>query len=186
MDANVIDIIFWGFIIAVVLGGLACLVVFLPKEHEFDEEHENCYRIAYRDGSYSVSRKKPVYGENRFSLRSKFFYITRVPFQVTAVCEGAKATDGNEYRCAAVFTVCFPEDRLQTFAPTFHGVSQDTIVETLEEALSAAAEEFLVQYEPSSDEESIKARFKELAQKKLDIFGVYIMSLSSPHISANS
>ena len=186
MESNVIDIIFWGFITLVVLGGLACLVVFLPKEHTYEDERENCYRIMYRDGVYSVSRKKPVYGENRFSLRSKFFYITKVPFQITAACDEAKAPDGKIYRGASVLTVCFPEERLQIFSPTFQGVTQDIIVEMLEEAVSAAAEEFLGQYEPSSDEEALKTRFKEIAQKKLDIFGVYVMSVTPPRVTENS
>lgn len=185
LDANTVTVLFWGFVSLVVVGGLVCLMIFLPREHDYENARDNCYRIMYRDGVYSVTRKKPTYGENRLSLRSKYFYITKVPFQLTAVCEDAKTPDGKSRRCAAGLTVCFSEDRLQIFAPTFRGVSQDIIVEMLEEALASAAAEFLAGYDSGSDEESLKKQLKELSQKKLDIFGVYVMSVGNIRINDN-
>ena len=182
---ELIDIIFWVMITVVVLGGLACLVIFLPREHEYEEKTANCYRIVYRDGNYSVSPKKSVYGENTFSLRSKYFYITKAPFQLNAFCDGAEAVNGSQYRAAAVMSVCFPEDRLQTFAPTFHGVSQDSITETLEEALSAAMEDAIKEYDPEKGNEAFEKQVKTAAQKKLDIFGAYIMHINSLKINEN-
>ena len=182
---ELIDIIFWILITAIVLGGLACLVIFLPREHEYEEKTANCYRIVYRDGNYSVSPRKPVYGENTFSLRSKYFYITKAPFHLNAFCDGAEAPNGSQYRAAAMLTVCFPEDRLQTFAPTFHGVSQDGITETLEETLSAAMEDAVKQYDPEKGDEIFGEQFKTAAQKKLDIFGAYVMHINNVRVTEN-
>ncbi len=185
MEIDSVDLLFWGFITLVVLGGLACLVIFLPREHAYEEKNENCYRILYRDGNYSVSHKSPRYGENTMSLRGKYFYITKVPFQLNAICDGREAGDGRTYRAAASVTVCFPEDKLQVFAPTFHGVSQDAISETLEEALGAAMEEAVGQYDAAAGEEAFSGQFKSVAKEKLDIFGAYVMSVGNIHVTEN-
>lgn len=180
-----IDIIFWGFVALVVVGGIFCLLIFLPKEHDYEDKRSNCYRIEYRDGIYKVSNKKPSYGENRYSLRSKFFYIKKAPFEVDACCDDAKAPDGKNYRAITVVKVCFPEDRLQTFAPTFHGVAHESIVETAEEALASAMKDALGKYDAAAGEEAFKEVFKECAKEKLDIFGLYIMSVGNIKINEN-
>ena len=185
MEFQAIDYIFWGFIILVVLGGLTCLIVFLPKEHDYEDARNSSYRIQYRDGAYTVSKKKPSYGENKYSLRSKYFYIIKIPFEVDACCEDAKATDGKNYRAVTAIKVCFPEDKLQTFAPTFHGVSHEGIVETLEEALASAMSDAITKYDPAAGEEAFKEVVKESAKEKLDIFGVYVMSVGNIRINEN-
>lgn len=185
MEIDTIDLVFWGFITLVVIGGLVCLIIFLPREHDYEDKYANCYRILYRDGGYSITRRKPVYGENTFSLRGKYFYIHRAPFQLTAVCDGADAPDGKSYRAAAAVTVCFPEDKLQVFAPTFHGVTHDAIIETLEEALGAAMQEAVGQYDSTAGAEAFTELFKAAAKEKLEIFGVYVMHVGEARISCN-
>lgn len=185
MEFDAVDLIFWGFVTFVVIGGIACLLVFLPREHEYEEKNANCYRISYRDGNYKITHKKPRYGENTFALREKFFYIRKAPFQADAFCDGAEATDGKNYRAASSVTVCFPEDKLQTFAPTFHGSSQEAIVETVEEALSAALTEAVGKYDPSAGEEAFNELFKGVAKEKLDIFGVYVMNVGNVRVTEN-
>lgn len=186
MEIDTIDLIFWGFITLVVLGGLACLVVFLPKEHDYEDKYANCYRIMYRDGNYSVTRKKPTYGENTFSLRGKFFYIYKAPFELTAVCDGTEAPDGKSYRAVGIVTVCFPENKLQVFAPTFHGVAQDSVAETLEEALGSAMKDALEHYDSSAGDETFAELFKNTAKEKLDIFGAYVMKVNNVRITENA
>ncbi len=170
-----IDLIFWLFITAVVIGGVLCLMIFLPKEHEFDDEHGDFYRIQYRDGSYSVSKKPAKYGENVYSIRSKYFYIKKVPFAVDAFCDEAVGKDKKTYRAAASVTVYFPEDQLQVFAPNFHGVSHEVVEETLSEALSSAIEEAVTSYE---GDKSFEDHFKEIGSEKLKLFGLIIMSVN--------
>ena len=116
MELEAIDIIFWAVILLIAIGGIVSLMIFLPREHDYEEKRANCYRIEYRDGSYKISRKKPRYGENTFSVRSKYFYITQVPFAAEAFCDEAKAKDGKLYRAAATATVYFPEEMLQAFS----------------------------------------------------------------------
>ncbi len=180
---ELIDYIFWGFVLLVVIGGLGCMLVFLPKEHEYEERYDGFYRIMFRDGNYSVTKKKPTYGENTFSLRSRFIYIKRVPFEADAVCDEAKAPDGKTYRAAAALKLCFPEDRLQIFAPTFHGVAHEAIVETLEEALSSAMHDALGKYDEKAGAGAFAEVFKAEATEKLDIFGAYIMHIGDIRIS---
>lgn len=185
MEFELIDYVFWGFVTAVVLGGIACLLVFLPREHDYENKYDGFYRIMYRDGSYSLTRKKPTYGENTFSLRGKFFYIKKIPFEAEAVCEEAKAPDGKSYRAAASLKVCFPEDKLQVFAPTFHGVAHEAVVETLEEALSSAMECAIGKYDETAGAEAFKELFSKEAKEKLDIFGAYVMHTGDVHITEN-
>ena len=185
MQIEAIDIIFWIIITVIVLGGLTCLVIFLPREHEYEESKADCYRIMYRDGVYSVSQKSAKFGENVYSIRSKYFYIKKAPFQVTAICDEAEAPDGKKYRAADTLTVCFPEDKLQVFAPTFHNVPHDSVVETIEEALTSAMEETLKSYSTDETSEALKERFKAAAKDKLDIFGVYIMNVSEVRVTEN-
>ena len=104
MELQMIDYIFWGFIALVVIGGVGCLIVFLPKEHELEERTADCYRIVYRDGNYSISPHKANYGENVYSLRSKFFYIKKVPFHSEAFCDEVTGCDGKSYR---VYMIAF-------------------------------------------------------------------------------
>ena len=184
MELEVIDIVFWVVILLIALGGIVCLMIFLPREHEYDDARKDCYRIEYRDGSYKLSHKKAVYGENRFSIRSKFFYITRIPFQTDAFCDEATAKDGVKYRAAATVTVFFPEDKLQTFAMNFHNVGQDSIAETVEEALTSALTEAMSEYDSNADKAEFEKHFKDTAAKKLDLFGLIVMNINSLNITA--
>ncbi len=170
-----IDIFFWGFITFVVIGGVFCLLKFLPKEHEFDSEHADFYRIQYRDGAYSISKKPAKYGENIYSLRSKYFYVKKIPFAVDAFCDEAVGKDKKTYRANATVTVYFPEDKLQTFAPNFHNVSHESVEETLSEALSTAIEEAVKSYE---GDKTFEDHFKEVGTEKLKTFGLIIMSIN--------
>ncbi len=183
MEIETIDIIFWAVVLIIALGGIICLMIFLPREHAYDDARKDCYRIEYRDGSYKLSHKKAMYGENRFSLRSKFFYITRVPFQADAFCDEAAAKDGNPYRAAATATVFFPEDKLQTFAMNFHNVNQDVIAETVEETLTSALTEAMTEYDGNDDKTDIEKHFKDVAGKKLDVFGLIVMNINSLNIT---
>ena len=170
-----VDLIFWLFITAVVVGGVICLLILLPKEHNFDDEHKNFYRIQYRDGSYSISKKPPKFGENIYSLRSKYFYIKKAPFTVDAFCDEAVGKDKKTYRANASVTVYFPEDQLQVFAPNFHNVSPDVVEETISEALSSAIEEAVTSYE---GDKPFEEHFKEIGSEKVKLFGLIIMSVN--------
>ncbi len=183
MELEAIDIIFWAVIALIAVGGIVCLLIFLPREHAYEEKRENCYRIEYRDGSYRISRKKPRYGENTFSIRSKFFYITQVPFTVDAFCDEAAGKDGKRYRAAAAATVYFPEDMLQTFAENFHNMSKETISETIEEALSSTLTDTMRAFDGSEDTKEFSEVFKKNAGEKLKAFGLIVMSVNSLNIS---
>ncbi|MBR5087903.1 MAG: hypothetical protein IK093_00595 [Ruminiclostridium sp.] len=185
MEINAVDIVFWVFITIVVIGGLACLVVFLPKEHDYEDSRQDCYRIQYRDGVYSVTKKKPSFGENKYSIRSKYFYIKKAPFEADACCEDGKAPDGKNYRAVTSVRVCFPEDKLQVFAPTFHNVSHESILETVEEALASAMKDALAKYDAAAGEEAFKEVFKECAKEKLEIFGIYVMTVGNIRVNEN-
>lgn len=184
MELEAIDIIFWSVILLIAVGGVICLMIFLPREHKYDDERRNCYRIEYRDGNYTISRKKAVYGENTFGIRSKFFYITRIPFQADAFCDEATGKDGKKYRATATVTVFFPEDKLQKFAVNFHNVGQDAIAETVEEALTSSLTETMAEYDGGDDSKAFEELFKKNASEKLDLFGLIVMNINSLNITA--
>ncbi|MBQ3843343.1 MAG: hypothetical protein II820_11730 [Ruminiclostridium sp.] len=185
MELQTIDYIFWGFITLVVLGGVGCLIVFLPKEHELEEQTADCYRIVYRDGVYAISPHKASYGENVYSLRSKFFYIKKVPFHAEAFCDEAVGKDGKKYRAVATLTVYFPEDKLQVFAPTFHGSSHEAVEETVGETVSAGLTEAMEDYEETVDKELFTEFIKHKISEKLEIFGLILISMPDLKITEN-
>lgn len=177
---DMIDLIFAGVIVLIVAGGLTCLFIFLPKEKDFDAKHANSYRIMYRDGSYSVTHKKALFGENSWSIRSKYFYIQKSPFTVDAFCDEAVGKDGKTYRAAAEMSVYFPEEKLQTFAPTFHNVGEDAVVETVSEAACAALEDAVKRYDGS---EPFDTFCKKVADEKMDTFGLIVMSIKNLNVT---
>ena len=81
--------------------------------------------------------------------------------------------------------MCFPENKLQVFAPTFQNVSHEMVVETLSEAISAALEDAMKQYDPETGEEKFTEILKETVKEKLDIFGAYPMHINGLRISEN-
>ncbi|MBQ7647063.1 MAG: hypothetical protein IJS94_07330 [Clostridia bacterium] len=177
---DIIDLIFAGVIVLIVAGGLACLFIFLPKEKDFDEKHANSYRIMYRDGSYSITHKKALFGENLWSIRSKYFYIQKSPFTVDAFCDEAVGKDGKTYRGTAEMTLYFPEEKLQVFAPNFHNVGEDAVLETVSEAASAALEDAVKEYDGS---EPFDAFCKKTADEKMSLFGLIVMSIKNLNVT---
>ncbi|MCR4780386.1 MAG: hypothetical protein K5876_04740 [Ruminiclostridium sp.] len=169
-----LDIIYIVTIVVILLGGLAALHFLLPKEKNFDDKHAYLYRIEYRDGSYKISHKKASFGENIYSIRSKFFYLPRAPFDAEAFCDEATGKDGKIYRAAAVVTVLFPEEQLDVFAPIFQNMSREGMLETVSEAMSTALEDAVTQYEGS---EPFDAFFRGIADKKAELFGLRIRSV---------
>ena len=92
MEPQIIDYVFFGFIAIVAVGGIIALMVLLPKDHALEERTQDCYRIMFRDGKYTITHKKASLGENVYSLRSRYFYIKKAPFQVDAFCDSALST----------------------------------------------------------------------------------------------
>lgn len=177
---ELIDLLFIITIVVIIIGGMVALHFLLPKEKNFDDEHAHSYRIMYRDGSYSVTHKKASFGENIISLRSKYFYIPKAPFTVEAFCDEAVGKDGKTYRASAEVSVYFPEEKLQIFAPTFHGVNEEGIQETIAEGASAALEEAVKQYE---GDQPFDEFFKKTAEKSMEMFGIIIMSVKSLNVN---
>lgn len=174
------DFLFVGAILVIIILGMVCIHIFLPKEKNFDDQHAHSYRIMYRDGSYSITHKKATFGENIISLRSKYFYIQKSPFTVEAFCDGETGKDGKTYRAAAEMTVYFPEDNLQIFAPTFHGLGEEAIIETVSETACTALEQAVRDYDGS---EPFDAFCKKVADEKMKLFGLIVMSIKNLNVT---
>lgn len=175
-----LDIIYIATLVVIVLGGLVALHFLLPKEKNFDDKHAYLYRIEYRDGSYKISHKKASFGENMYSIRSKFFYLPRAPFEVEVFCDEATGKDGKTYRASAVVAAFFPEDKLEVFAPIFQNMDEEGRNDTVAEAMSAALEEAVVNYEGS---EPFDTFFRTIADKKADLFGIRIKSVDGLNVT---
>ncbi len=177
---ELIDFLFVGAVVLIIILGMVCIHIFLPKEKDFDDKHAHSYRIMYRDGSYSITHKKAAFGENLYSLRSKYFYIQKSPFTVQAFCDEGVGKDGKTYRAAAEITVYFPEDNLQIFAPTFHGVNEEGIIETISETACAVLQEAVEKYDGS---EPFDAFCKKVADEKMKLFGLIVMSIKNLNVT---
>ncbi len=174
------DFLFVGAIIVIIVLGMVCIHIFLPKEKNFDDQHAHSYRIMYRDGSYSITHKKATFGENIISFRSKYFYIQKSPFTVEAFCDEGVGKDGKIYRAAANMTVYFPEDNLQIFAPTFHMLNEEAIVETVSETACAALDTAVREYDGS---EPFDTFCKKIADEKMKLFGLIVMSIKNLNVT---
>ena len=175
MDGSMIDFLYIAFLVIVVLGGVVCLLIFLPKEHDLEDSTSDCYRIMFKNGTYSVSHGKPGLGENLFSIGAKYSYLKKVPFVVDCFYDGED--DGIPYSAASTVTLHFPEDKISIFAPTFSGLTHESVEETLSETASVALKELAADCSGEEKPEELKEIFKEKVKKKLEIFGVNVMSV---------
>ncbi|MBP5605147.1 MAG: hypothetical protein J6X60_06355, partial [Ruminiclostridium sp.] len=116
MEFTVIDYLFWGFILLVVGGGVTLMLFLLPKEHAFEEKTQGCHRIKFHEGQYTISRDKPKFGENLIRENGRYFYITNMPFSISAYCDEASAKDGRSYRGVAEISLIFPAEKVGVFA----------------------------------------------------------------------
>ena len=177
---ELLDILFISTIIIIILGGLVALHFLLPKEKKFDDTHAYQYRIEYRDGSYSISHKKASFGENTYSLRSKFFYLPKAPFEVEAFCDEAVGKDRKTYRASALLSVFFPEDKLEVFAPIFQNMDETGREETIAEAFSAALGDAVEQYEGT---EPFDDFFRKSADEKAELFGLRVKDIQNINVN---
>lgn len=174
-----IDLIYGIFVALVVIAGIACIVIFLPKEHKMWDDTEDCYRIKQKDREFRITDGKANY----FESRKNYIYLKKLPFTVECFADGAKAPDGKTYKAIASLIVHFPPDRISISAPTFGGANHEAVVETLSEALSTAMTE-TIEKGDIADTAVFKESFSKSANEKMKLFGVQIEAISDIRLNA--
>lgn len=177
MDA--LDIAYFAFIAIVIVTGIICIMIFVPKEREKRKNTENCYRYYLKGGEMVRSREKA----SLYEKVSSYFYIDKGPFEVDGVADGIKGADGKYYKAIALMSVYIPESLADTAANIFCKMEQDTIAETLSETMSEALALKLSEYSEGTDMNAFKESYREYTEKKLIALGYMAEALSGLRIT---
>ena len=177
MDA--LDIAYIAFIVIVIITGIICIMIFVPKEREKRKNTENCYHYVLKGGMMTRSSEKA----SLYEKVSAHFYIERGPFEVDGVADGIKGKDGKSYKAIAIMSLYIPESLADTAANIFCKMDQDTIIETLSETMSEALAVKLAEYSEDRDFEEFKKDYREYTEKKLMALGYLAEAFSGLRIS---
>lgn len=177
MDA--LDIAYIAFIAIVIIAGVICIMIFVPKERKKREDTENCYRYYLKGGEMIRSHDKA----SLYEKVSSYFYIEKGPFEVDGVADAVKGADGKYYKAIALMAVYIPESLADTAANIFCKMEQDTIVEALSETLSEALSVKLGEYSGDMDINEFKESYREYTEKKLTALGYMVEAFSGLKVS---
>ena len=177
MDA--LDIAYIAFIAIVIITGIICIMIFVPKEREKRKNTENCYHYVLKGGMMTRSSEKA----SLYEKVSAHFYIERGPFEVDGVADGIKGKDGKSYKAIAIMSLYIPESLADTAANIFCKMEQDTIVEALSETLSEALSVKLGEYSGDMDINEFKESYREYTEKKLTALGYMVEAFSGLKVS---
>ena len=177
MDA--LDIAYIAFIVIVIITGIICIMIFVPKEREKRKKTENCYHYVLKGGMMTRSSEKA----SLYEKVSAHFYIERGPFEVDGVADGIKGKDGKSYKAIAIMSLYIPESLADTAANIFCKMDQDTIIEALSETMSEALAVKLAEYSEDRDFEEFKKDYREYTEKKLMTLGYLAEAFSGLRIS---
>ena len=177
MDA--LDIAYIAFIVIVIITGIICIMIFVPKEREKRKNTENCYHYVLKGGMMTRSSEKA----SLYEKVSAHFYIERGPFEVDGVADGIKGKDGKSYKAIAIMSLYIPESLADTAANIFCKMDQDTIIEALSETMSEALAVKLAEYSEDRDFEEFKKDYREYTEKKLMTLGYLAEAFSELRIS---
>lgn len=174
-----IDVLYGVFITLVIIIGIVCIVIFVPKEHKMWEDTEDCYRIRQSDREFKITEGKA----NFFESRKSYIYLKKLPFTAECFADDAKAPDGVSYKAIATVTLYFPPEKISISAPTFGGANHEAVIETLSEALSAAMTE-TIEKGDVADTETFKTSFAAAANEKMKLFGVDVKAINDLRLNA--
>lgn len=186
MDQTTMDILYFGFLALVVIGGVIAILILCPKENKLRNEKENCYRFIEKKGVLIQSSSKPSLFEKK---KSNVIYIEKGPFEIDAFFDDIKGKDGKSYRLGAVLQLYLPERNAQTAADYFYSVLSSFNQEAIVSAIRSELETILLgkfkEYSSETETKAFESEFKEAAEKKLLAFGYELYCPLTLKISEN-
>ena len=177
-----LDAIYAIFIALVIVGGIICIMIFVPKEREKRAKTENCYRYYKRGGDMIRSTDKA----SLYERTKSYFYIEKGPFEVDGVADGIKGTDGKYYKAVAILSVYIPDSLADTAANIFCTMEQEGIVEAISETISEALVKKLSDYSEEADEAAFKEDFRKYTEEKLVTLGYMVDAFVGLKVSEDS
>lgn len=180
MDA--LDIAYVVFVAIVIITGIICIMIFVPKEKQKRKDTENCYRYFLKGGEMIRSHDKA----SLYEKVSSYFYIEKGPFEVDGVADGIKGKDGKYYKAIALMAVYIPESLADKAANIFCKMEQEAIVEALSETMSEALALKLSEYSGDMETEAFKQSYREYTEKKLVALGYMVEAFSGLRITEDS
>lgn len=177
-----IDITYVLFILLVIIAGIICIAVFVPKEREKRAKTENCYRYYCRGGEMVKSTDKA----SLYERTQSYFYIEKGPFEADGVADGIKGADDKYYKAVAIFSVYIPESLADTAANIFCKMEQEAIVETISETISEALVKKLADYSAETDEAAFKEDLRKYTEEKLITLGYMVDAFVGLKVSEDS
>lgn len=170
MDFTALDIIYFTFIILVIIGGIAAIIILCPKENKLKDEKKNCYRYVIRDGRLVRSGKASLF-EN---WGKKPVYIEKGPFEINSFIDNGKGADGVVYNAVAVALLYLPETTAQDSADYLYSIMEDiqqeNICSLLTEEVDTVLSELLRNYK-GENPDTLKDDFREKIVSKLRRYG---------------
>lgn len=172
MEMTWMDIVYFVFIAAVLIGGITAIVILCPKENKLRQEKDNCYRCFQKGGKLVLSNSLPSLFEKWFG---KPLYIEKGPFDIELFFDSVKGADDKSYRTGAILQLYLPESGAQTAAEYLYSVlsdfNQDAICEMLKAELEPILKNLVTKYKEGADIKALTEELRLAAINKLSVFG---------------
>ena len=178
MTYTTLDILYLGFVLLVIIGGAAAILILCPKENKLREQKKESYRFLQQNGRLVLSNAMPSLFER---WTTKPIYIEKGPFDVEAFYDDIKGADGISYRTGVIIQLYLPENGAEKAAEYMYSVltdfSQEAITSMLRVELEGITAAMMKKYEGGTD---MKAFEEELRNSVLDKLGKFGYELYCP------
>lgn len=186
MDQTTMDILYFGFLALVVIGGIIAILILCPKENKLRSEKNNCYRFTEKGGALFLSGSKPSLFERK---NGSVIYIEKGPFEINAFFDDIKGADGKSYRTGAVLQLYLPERNAENAAKYLYSVLSSFNQESINAVITAEVETILMAkikgYSENADLKIFEKDFRDAVEEKLSIFGYELYCSITLKISEN-
>lgn len=186
MEPSTMDILYFGFLALVIIGGVIAMLVLCPKENKLRNEKKNCYRFIEKNGVLIHTNSKPSLFEKK---KTNIIYIEKGPFEVDAFFDDVKGKDGKSYRAGAVLQLYLPERNAETAAQYLYSIlssfNQDTIISVIRAELESILAAKIKEFGSDTEQKSFETGFKDAVEKKLVLFGYELYCPLTLKISEN-
>ncbi|MBQ7835066.1 MAG: hypothetical protein IJ385_04720 [Ruminiclostridium sp.] len=172
MSNTTLDLLYYGFIALVIIGGIIAIIILCPKENKLREQKKDSYRFLQQNGRLVLSNSMPSLFEK---WTGKPVYIEKGPFEIEAFFDNIKGADENSYRTGAIIQLYLPESGAETAAEYLYSVlsdfSQDAITAMLRMELEGVVAAMMKKYENGADMKVFNEDFRNAVLDKLGKFG---------------
>ena len=185
MDQTTMDILYFGFLALVIIGGIVAIAILAPKENKLRMEKKDCYRFIEKQGELFLSNAKP----SLFEKKNGYIYIEKGPFEIDAFFDDVTGADKKSYRAGAVLQLYLPERSAEKTAKYLYSILSSFNQDSINAVITAEVENILMSYvkKHSADKDIKKTEkaFSEEVSEKLAVFGYELYCPLTLKISEN-